>query len=496
MKGTRRSSLAPDIRPRAAKVCVVLAVAMLGAGFLAAPGATALNGLTTGFSGDDLLNGGPLARNATWLDRAASEGAGMVRVSIVWWSVAPLHRPSGFQPSDPASPGYNWTTTDARIRAISAHGLRVLADILYAPRWAEGPRRPPDAPAGTWRPNPVQFAAFARAAARRYSGTFPDPLHPGKLLPRVTYWQAWNEPNLYFLSPQWVRTRTGWSPASPGIYRAMLNDFYAAVKSVSASNVVLMAATAPYGDPPGGARMRPVQFYRALFCLNGSLKRVGCPGPVHLDAVDNHPYELSAAPTHRAYWPDDVAVPDVWKITRVLHAAEQAGTVLPGGHKQVWATELIWDSEPPSTSTDVSAVPLATQALYLEQAMYLLWRQGVDTVLWYSIRDDPPVRHYLAAFDWGGLYYYSGAPKPAATAFRFPFVTHRIDSSQVQAWGRAPSSGLLTISRRLNSGGWEAIASLPATAQGVFLTTLRLSGMAVLRAQVGSSTSLPWTQGA
>src|ERR1700693_1508209 len=170
----------------------------------------------------------------------------MLRVSLVWWSVAPRHRPRRFNPSNPASPGYNWTTPDATVRAASADGLQVLVDILYAPRWAEGPGRPRDAPVGTWRPNPVQFAAIAKAAARRYSGTFPDPLHRGKFLPRVTYWQAWNEPNLYFLSPQWVRTRTGWSPASPGIYRAMLNDFYAAVKSVSPSNFVVMAGAAPY----------------------------------------------------------------------------------------------------------------------------------------------------------------------------------------------------------------------------------------------------------
>jgi hypothetical protein len=82
-------------------------------------------------------------------------------------------------------------------------------------------------------------------AAVRYDGRFPDPLKPGAFLPRVRYWQPWNEPNLsYYLSPQWTRTGGRWAPASAGIYRGLLNAFYAAVKRVSSSNFVVTAGTA------------------------------------------------------------------------------------------------------------------------------------------------------------------------------------------------------------------------------------------------------------
>ena len=471
---------------------VALTIAMVASAASFAPVASALAGLTTGFSGDAQLNSGTRA-SVRWLKRAAHDGAGVVRVTVVWSSIAPRHRPRGFHPSHPASKAYDWTRTDAEIRDMSAQGLTVLASVLFAPTWAEGPHRPRGLTPGTWRPDPAQFADFAKAAAIRYSGRFPDPLHRGQFLPRVSYWQAWNEPNLaYFLSPEWVRTRSGWAPAAPDIYRNLLNAFYRAVKDVDPSNFVVMAGTAPYGDPPGNARMRPAQFYRYLFCVSAALRRTVCPGPVHLDAVDHHPYELSDPPTHPAYWSDEVVVPDMWKIERVLNAGERVGVVLPRGHKQVWVTELIWDSNPPSD--DVSSVPLSKQALYLEQAMYLLWRQGVDTVLWYAIRDDPPVRHYAAAFDWGGLYFYSGKPKPSATAFRFPFVTARLNSSQVQAWGRAPAAGLLTISRELGSQKWAVIARLVVGARDVFVANLPLHGAVVLRAQVAGSTSLPWSQ--
>ena len=93
-----------------------------------------------------------------------------------------------------------------------------------------------------------------QAAARRYSGTFPDPHRPGAALPRVRYWQPWNEPNLpTFISPQWTGRRLRARPASPAWYRRMLNGAYARVKAVHADNHVVAAGTAPYGDPAGVA---------------------------------------------------------------------------------------------------------------------------------------------------------------------------------------------------------------------------------------------------
>ena len=50
---------------------------------------------------------------------------------------------------------------------------------------------------------------------------------PGAFLPRVRYWQPWNEPNLsYYLAPQWTRAGGRWVAASPVIYRGLLNAVY------------------------------------------------------------------------------------------------------------------------------------------------------------------------------------------------------------------------------------------------------------------------------
>jgi hypothetical protein len=455
------------------------------------PAHASAQGLTIGFSADPALTADTPSADTIWIPRAVSEGASIVRLNLVWSQVAPRVRPAGFTPADPSSPGYDWSAFDATVRALTAHGLQVLLNVTGAPTWAEGPAPPPDAAPGSWRPNPAQFASFATAAALRYDGRFPDPLGPGAFLPRVRYWQPWNEPNLsLYLSPQWTRSGNGWAPASPVIYRRLLNAFYRAVKHVSSSNFVVTAGTAPYGDSPGGPRMPPVAFDRTLFCLrdDARLSSLSCPDPPHLDALSHHPYGIQG-PLWHALNPDDAAVPDIYKIARVLHAAERAGHVAPVGPKRLWATEISWDSAPP----DPEGVPAPEQARWLEQALYVLWRQGVDTVLWLQIVDAPPLPSYGATYQ-AGLYDITGTAKPAAEAYRFPFVTRRLDRARIQVWGRAQRSGKIAIEAQ-RGGRWVVLRRLGVRSDQVFQAVLPIRGRAMLRAQADPDTSLAWTQG-
>ena len=126
--------------------------------------------LTTGFTGDPVLTSDSAATRALWVPRAVGEGAGIVRVAVFWSDVAPVTRPQGFAPANPASTGYNWTPIDAAVRDLSSHGLTVLISISSAPTWAEGSDQPASATPGSWRPDPAQYASFAEAAALRYDG--------------------------------------------------------------------------------------------------------------------------------------------------------------------------------------------------------------------------------------------------------------------------------------------------------------------------------------
>lgn len=455
--------------------------------------ASAARGLTLGFSNDAYLASGSDAQRAPWIARALHEGASIVRVDLAWSTVAPERRPAGFDPANPASPGYDWTSYDGVIRDLAGHGLEVLITISSAPRWAEGPRRPRSAPFGSWRPDAAQFGQFAAAAARRYDGHFADPADPGQTLPRVRLWEAWNEPNLdTYLSPQWVRIRGGWAPVAPVIYRRMANAFYSSVKAASASNLVVIGATAPYGDPPGSdplgqERTPPVAFYRELFCLRGavSLTPTRCPDPPHFDAIDHHPYGIGG-PTWHAINPDDAAVPDIYKIARVVRAAVRAGHALPRGRKGLWVAEFGWSSRPPNPR----GVPVAQDARWYEQALYVLWRQGVETILPLELGDPAHVTNYSAVFE-SGLYYSDGRPKPIATAFRFPFIAQSAGRGRVSVWGRAPRSGTLEV-QVLEGRRWRALASFPVSRHGVFLREIALHGSPLLRAALRGELSLPW----
>lgn len=458
----------------------VVLVAVLAVMF--APAARAAGGLTLGFNPDPVLFGTSPSTNGFWINQARTEGAGIVRLNLGWSRVAPARRPPGFVADNPASPGYDWSQMDAQVRALAARGLQVLINITFAPSWAEGPARPANVAAGTWKPDPTLFAQFATAAARRYDGAFPDPDDPLVALPRVRYWQAWNEPNLdTYLTPQWIRTPRGFAPASPAVYRTLLNAFYAAVKAVARSNVVTTAGIAPYGNPPGvnfpgGYRMQPLTFDRSLFS-----------SPVHLDVLAQNSYPIGG-PLWRVYDPGDISVANVSEVARLLRGAERAGDVLPRGPKQLWMTELGWDSNPPSPG----GVPIERQARWYEQAFYVLWRHGVDAVLLLQLVDSPPRPSYAASYQ-SGIYFVNGQPKPAAIAFRFPFVASRSTLDTVQAWGRAPGAGRLVI-ERFRDGRWQALVSLEVRRYQVFVKALALRGAAVLRAQLGGQTSLTWSQ--
>ena len=443
-------------------------------------------GLTVGFSLAPELTGGNAAGSAAYWDaKAHTVGTQMVRLSVGWDQIAPASRPGGFDASDPNSPGYNWASVDQQVEQLTAEGFQVMLTIDGAPRWAEGSGKPSWAPAGSWEPSASDFGAFATAIARRYDGSTPNPQDPSETLPRVTLWQPWNEPNLdVYLSPQWNRNSRGaFVEAAPAIYRKMLNAFYRSVKAVSAANYVIAAGTAPYGLPPGGARMGPVTFDQYLFCLNTSDRRVGCSDPAHFNAIDHHPYGVEG-PTWHAINSYDAAVPDIYKLTRVLRIAERDHTVLPSGRQGVWVTEVSWNTNPPESG----GVSVAQAARWLEQTFYILWSQGVSHVCWFQLADAGPGNYN------SGVYFQDGRAKAGATAFRFPFVTHRRNSATVVAWGRSPQAGELRIERQ-TSHGWTVLAQFAVSQSEVFSLPLAIHRSAQFRAVVGANTSLTWSQG-
>ena len=472
-------------RPRGRWRVALLALSLLVVAQAAdVPAASAERGLTTGIMDSEFRSA---ANRDVSLDLTERVDAGVVRIPL-FWSNAVAGRPAN--PRDPSDPAYEFSAIDAAVKAATQRGFRVLLTVRSAPEWAEGPNRPSEhvAPPGTWDPDPRAFGDFGHALAKRYSGSFPDPASaPGAPLPRVSHYEVWNEGNLTsFLAPQWE----GGQPRSPAIYRDLLNAFYDGVHSAGEGYVVIGGALAPYGTARGGKRMRPLFFLRELLCLKGrrKLKPKRCP-PVKMDAFSHHAISLGS-PRSKPHHPDDAPTGQIGRVKRTVRAAEKGGNVTPRGRRPLWVTEFWWPSSPPASANvplPFGGVPLEKQARWIEEALYLFWTKGFDTAIYFQIRDPS---------DGGfptGLFFADDTPKPAAQAFRFPFVTERQSRKRVRAWGKSPQAGELVIERH-KGGDWRPLKALNVGAGNVFTTKLKLRGAAVLRARVGDEQSREWRQ--
>jgi hypothetical protein len=466
--------------------CLAVPAALILTALVAPGHADGARGLTTGFWAGEYTSLEESIRDR-WFDATVQSNAGVIRVDVTWRNVVGDAPPA--DPRNPADPAYNFSRLDQTVREAHERGLEVMFTVLLAPNWAEGPDRPPVDRPGLWSPDPEALGEFAAALATRYSGGFPDPTGLGPL-PRVRFFEAWNEPNLStFLLPQWE----GKKPVSPSLYRRMLNSFASGVKAAHSDNLVIAPALAPYGDPPGGQRMRPLYFLRELFCLKGRRNpepKKGCSkGEIpRLDILSHHPINITGGPGDSATHPDDATSGDLDQVRKVLRAAERAHHVKPGGHRPIWVTESWWFSEPPVGY----GPPLPIHARYVEESLYLWWKDGASTVLNYLIRDLDDVSGDFPGAS--GVFFADGTPKPAFDAFRFPFVADRLSKGKVRAWGKSPATGQLEIQLE-GSDGWQTVKTLSVTEGAVFTTNLRIRGGATLRAVIGSDVSLPWGLG-
>jgi len=85
--------------------------------------------------------------------------------------------------------------------------------------------------------------------------------------------------------------------------------------------------------------------------------------------------------------------------------------------------------------------------------------KGVDTVLWFQVRDQAPRPSYAASSQ-SGVMLRDGRPKPARRAFAFPFVAVPARGGGIRVWVRAPEGGTLTVERRAGRR-WRDVRSFP-----------------------------------
>jgi hypothetical protein len=409
-------------------------------------------------------------------DAMRDADASISRITVYWSRMVPsgTTKPADFDARNPNSPGYDWSLLDNFVRAMNARGLEPLVTTLEAPQWAEGDdaadRAKRFSHAGAYRPNAKEFGDFMFAMATRYSGSFKDA--GGNTLPRVRYFQMWNEPNF----GQYVVSQK--KSQIPLVYLKLLNAGYDAVKSVSKSNLVISAGFGPYGNNQNATDVEPQVFMRSIMCLTGRggahlrVKR-GCKTPKpKFDVWAQHPYTLNGRPTTKAGNPDSAALGDMPAIRRTLDFAVKKRRLSPRGGKKLWATEFAWFANPPGLvngGRQLGKSP-ATHAAYLSETAYRLWRLRFSGFIWYGLHDQQ-THTFPSGLYQGG---FPGAtPRPALDAFKFPFYA---DASRggVLFWGLVGRGGRTTvrIERQVGSN-WKRVTDLRTDGQGMFYTRLR-----------------------
>jgi hypothetical protein len=339
---------------------------------------------------------------------------------------------------------------DRLIILADQYGFKTMVDVAFwAPHWAS---TDPAGERGRTNLNVEEYARFATAVARRYSGSFvlPKPISasthvlyepsdderflnsrygatnvdaPGETLhetlglsrsllrppgqgetlpgngrlPKVDTFTVWNEPNhTAFLRPQWVKQGKRFVPNSPHVYRRMLELTYPAIKAVRPDATVLIGGTSFTGSYSGRGTggVPPLRFLREMACVNKRfepLRRSGCKSfrPIPGDGWSHHPYTMEVEPDT----PGKVGRPDDVPIAELPKLARTLDRLirrgrLAPGTRNIWVTEYGYETNPPVSGWIFSE---GDQARFLTWAEYIASRTpSVRSFAQFLLRDLPP----------------------------------------------------------------------------------------------------------
>jgi hypothetical protein len=403
-----------------------------------------------------------------------------------------------------------WKSLDQAVRFAHEAGLKIMMDIgFWAPLWAtsdlSGNRPRTDI-------NDQEFRAFAVAVVRRYGGGFvvpdqsgqqqaqasaarPDPpigiLPPDEPstppaeepapapaaapLPKVSTFMLWNEPNHpAFLKPQWRKVGKKAVPVSPHLYRQMVVAAYPAIKAVRGDARVLIGNVSSTGGQGNGA-VPPLQFLRALACVNRHLQpvKVGeCGGYTRLpgDGWAQHPYQLDTSPDVPAEGRDrdDVHLADLPRLSKILDRLVKMGRLSPK-LRSIYITEFGYETQPIKGRPNLSE---GDQARYLAWSDYIASRvPAVKMFGQFLLRDVPPAavaqsgspRRAFGQFS-TGLLHSDGSWKLSYRSFRAGLYVQRISDRTVMLWGHlrlGPGKRRLAFEHQVAPRKWVALASSP-----------------------------------
>jgi hypothetical protein len=345
-------------------------------------------------------------------------GVDVVRYTLRWDHIAP-NRPK--QVANPDDPAYDWSSADALLAGLQAHGIDVLLTIWGTPPWANGGRKP------NWAPkSPSALSLFATAAAKRY--------------PWVHKWEIWNEPNQL----------GGLDPNSPKLYvERLLNPAVAALHTVDPRNVVAGGATSPRATRTA---LSAVSFMRGMRLAGATF-----------DVYSHHPYPRWFG-RGRPETPLQTLPCTRWLTMASLQCL--LGDVTRNfGPKHVWLTEYAYKTNPPDRYRGVAP---SLQARYLAEAARRVYQAPrVDLAINFLIRDEPVVGRWSS-----GFFTAREAVKPSFFSFMLPLAEVSRHGGRIVLWGQVrprlgPQPYLL---QRWGRGRWVPAGAVAVTGKAGFFT--------------------------
>jgi hypothetical protein len=452
---------------------IALAASLLGLLSLSAAPAAAS---TTQMS---IIQDGPqlLGDTVGTLRRFRLLGANAVRVIVPWFDItrSPFSRkrPKNFNAADPnAYPAKNWKVYDEIVEAAKKYGIKVDFTVSGgSPAWADGPGVPRGGVQEefAWKPSAKEYGLFLTAVAKRYSGSFKA---NGTVLPRVSFWTIYNEPNFgQDLGPQ---ASNGSSLSSaPAMYRNIVDAGWKALHATGhGHDTILIGEFAargntfhkpthnlPQGLPGNYGQTKPLDFIKTLYCLDsgfhqlrGAAARVhGCPttaagsrrfrsqhpGLFTANGVGDHPYQNTASPVSRGGGGDDPSFaifPDLGRLGAELDRVNR----IYGSrtHYPIYNDEFSYITSPPKPRG--TAISDATAALYINWAEYLSYKTPrIKSYMQYLLQDPPPTGGRYKGFA-SGLLTFKGKQKQDYSAYRLPLympVTSASRGRNLEVWG-------------------------------------------------------------
>ncbi len=425
-----------------------------------------------------------LADPGPTLQQIRNLGGRVVRVSVHWNLVAPSRRLPIFNQADPTSyPG--WSIYDQIVRDAQQDGIVIDFSLGGpAPMWATGSGQPKPGGFGSWKPSVADFKQFVQAVGVRYSGTYDPTLGksvPGDAndLPRISFWELWNEPNFGGdLAPQATNRSTVLTAA--GMYRSLLDASWSALHNTGHGRDTIVIGNldargqsgppskfAPQGLPGNFAATKPLQFVRALYCVSSSYKElrggaaaaIGCPtsaggsrrfrtahpGLFQASGFATHPYPVNLPPTQASSTdPDYTEFSGLPGFAGILDRLQR----IYGSGKRflIYNNEYGYITNPPNRSLtplnpNGQFVSPSTAAYYINWAEYLSWRNPrIASTMQYLLYDpNPRLAPEYGGFASGLIFYNSGVRKPAYDAYRLPLflpnTTARSPRQSLEVWG-------------------------------------------------------------